>query len=93
MPTDSTRKNTLSSPERYTAPANSNTGGNPKIIRVGIDSLYLSFEGIIYTETYSKLNRLKQLAQGLPFEKELAIYPIFGHNFEVWSKGSGRSTR
>ena len=74
-------------PPSNTAPSNCKP---PRILRTGIDSLYLSVPGFIYMDTDIKLKTLKTLAQGTAQEQALAVYPVLGHRFEVWAKGSGR---
>ncbi len=69
-----------------TAPANSIV----KILRNGIDSVYLSYKGELFEDIESKLKDLKQSAQSvLPMEKAKAIWVIGEHCFEVKDKGSG----
>ncbi len=77
-------------PPSNTAPANYNNYPKPLILKVGIDSLYLSYPGYIHLETEIKLKTLKALAQGKPEDQALAIFPLLERRFEVWSKGSGR---
>jgi len=77
-------------PPSNTAPANYNLYPKPLILKVGIDSLYLSYPGFIHLKTEIEFKRLKELAQGKPEDQALASYPLLEHRFEVWSKGSGR---
>jgi len=62
-----------------------------KLLRFGVDSLYLSYPGVLSEEWDQKLSRLKELAQ---LEDELsnsvAQVTICGHLFEVRDKGAGR---
>lgn len=56
----------------------------PKILRVGMDSLYLSFQGEILPAVEQGLGEKKYLAQSRHKEDQaLAQYPIKGHLFEV----------
>ena len=72
----------------------SNTYGEDagyKLLRVGVDSLYLSFHGEIFEGVESELIRLKYLAQSrFPDEQIQAQWPVEGHIFEVRDKGQGR---
>ncbi len=73
-----------------TAPANSNTNNLVTILRNGIDSLYLSYQGELFADMETKLQDYKQLAQSrLPMEKAKAAWVIGEHCFEVYDKGSG----
>jgi hypothetical protein len=73
-----------------TAPANCIPGESVRILRLGIDSLYLSYPGTISFTEATKLKTLKELAQSKnPLEQALASYPIGEHQFEVLGKGSG----
>lgn len=72
-----------------TAPANSLPGGTVKILRTGIDSLYLSYPGTLAAETTIRLNKLKELAQSdNPAQVALAQYKADDHLFEVRDRGS-----
>jgi len=56
----------------------------PKILRIGMDSLYLSFQGEILSSVEQELGDKKHLAQSRRKEDQaLAQYPIKGHLFEV----------
>jgi len=56
----------------------------PKILRIGMDSLYLSFQGEILPAVEQELGDKKHLAQSRRKEDQaLAQYPIKGHLFEV----------
>ena len=60
-----------------------------KLLRFGIDSLYLSYQGDIFPEISDRLIDLKQLAQHPEIDQQaLAQYAIAGHIFEVKDKGS-----
>lgn len=60
-----------------------------KLLRFGIDSLYLSYQGDIYPEVQERLTKLKQLAQHPEADQQaLAQFAIAGHIFEVKDKGS-----
>ena len=62
-----------------------------KLLRYGVDSLYLSYPCMLSEDWDKKLTRLKELAQ---LEDELsqsaAQVAICGHLFEVRDKGAGR---
>ncbi len=61
-----------------------------RILRWGVDSLYLSFQGTLNEETEKKLIRRKEQAQSPdPMEKSLAQWPFGRHAFEVKDKGAG----
>lgn len=60
-----------------------------KLLRFGVDSLYLSYQGDLFEEVQERLIKLKQLAQHSEADQQaLAQYPIAGHIFEVKDKGS-----
>jgi hypothetical protein len=60
-----------------------------KLLRFGIDSLYLSYQGELFPEVQEHLTHLKQLAQHPDDDQRaLAQYVIAGHIFEVKDKGS-----
>ncbi len=60
-----------------------------KLLRWGVDSLYLSYPGELFSEIDSKLKVLKQVAQSSePYEQAQAQYPIDDHIFEVKDKGT-----
>lgn len=60
-----------------------------KLLRWGVDSLYLSYPGELFAEIDDKLKELKQIAQSSePHEQAQAQYPIDGHLFEVKDKGT-----
>ncbi|MGA7750780.1 MAG: replication initiation factor, partial [Gallionella sp.] len=60
-----------------------------KLLRFGVDSLYLSYRGDIFPEVQERLTKLKQLAQHPePYQQAMAQYAIAGHIFEVKDKGS-----
>ena len=61
-----------------------------KILRWGVDSLYLSFTGTLHKEVEEKLTRLKLKAQSAnPMEKAEAQWIEGDHAFEVKDKGAG----
>ena len=75
-----------------TAPANC-TGGyrNHRILRAGVDSLYLSFSGQLKGEVEENLIQLKMLAQADEVTTQArAVIMLNGHRFEVRDKGKGR---
>lgn len=60
-----------------------------KLLRFGVDSLYLSYQGELFPEVQERLARLKQLAQHPEADQQAqAQYAILGHIFEVKDKGS-----
>ncbi len=60
-----------------------------KLLRFGVDSLYLSYQGELYPEVKERLAKLKQLAQHPEADQQAqAQYAIAGHIFEVKDKGS-----
>ncbi|MDD5300092.1 MAG: replication initiation factor [Gallionella sp.] len=60
-----------------------------KLLRFGVDSLYLSYQGDLFEHVQARLTQLKQLAQHPEIDQQaLAQYPIAGHTFEVKDKGS-----
>ncbi|WP_341232330.1 hypothetical protein [uncultured Methylophaga sp.] len=71
-----------------TVPSNCINTSQTKILRVGIDSLYLSYQGELFEDKSIRLNQLKKLAQS---NKEtdipLAQENIKGHLFEVKDRG------
>lgn len=59
-------------------------------LRWGVDSLYLSYPGMLADSTARKLEALKKTAQSdLEADQMTAQYPVRGHIFEVKDKGSG----
>ncbi|WP_413861414.1 hypothetical protein, partial [Candidatus Aalborgicola defluviihabitans] len=76
-----------------TAPHNSNTTPLPdgfRLLRLAVDSLYLSFPGELNAATYSALQKLKALAQSEhPEPLASSQYPVGSHVFEVKDKGTG----
>ncbi|WP_295624047.1 replication initiation factor [uncultured Nitrosomonas sp.] len=60
-----------------------------KLLRFGVDSLYLSYPGELFPDVDERLTELKQIAQSPePFEQVKAQYPINSHIFEVKDKGA-----
>lgn len=60
-----------------------------KLLRFGVDSLYLSYQGDLFPEVQERLTKLKQLAQHPEADQQaFAQYTIAGHIFEVKDKGS-----
>lgn len=61
-----------------------------KILRTGIDSLYLSYRGLLDPKAEEALLALKMLAQSEePTDKAKAVYELNDHHFEVKDKGKG----
>ena len=62
-----------------------------KLLRFGVDSLYLSYPGIMSEDWNNKLARLKELAQQEDdLSQSIAQVTICEHLFEVRDKGAGR---
>ncbi len=75
-------------PPSNTAPANCIDSSNTKILRVGIDSLYLSYPGDLTAESAIRLQAMKELAQSKdPQNNKLAQFSIGDHLFEVKDRG------
>ncbi len=75
-------------PPSNTVPHNSNNEYF-KLLRVGVDSLYLSYRGELLPEVKERLAKLKQLAQHPEADQQAqAQYAIAGHIFEVKDKGT-----
>jgi hypothetical protein len=82
-------------PEQGTPPSNTvPCNYNPetfKALRYGVDSLYVSYPGVLSEEWDHKLSDLKALAQSEnEFEQATAQIVIGEHLFEVRDKGRGR---
>jgi len=79
---------TKGTPSSNTVPSNCNNQYTTKILRNGIDSLYLSYQGELSQEGSIKLTELKKLAQSSdPRNVALAQYHKGGHIFDVSDKG------
>jgi hypothetical protein len=77
---------TQGTPSSNTVPSKYNS--DPFILRFGIDSLYLSYQGELSEEGENKLSDLKDLAQSEnPKEQDKAQLSIGDHLFEVLDKG------
>ncbi|NNM80577.1 MAG: hypothetical protein HKM01_09020 [Gallionella sp.] len=62
-----------------------------KLLRFGVDSLYLSYPGVMSEDWDNKLARLKELAQQEDdLSQSIAQVTICEHLFEVRDKGAGR---
>lgn len=62
-----------------------------KLLRFGVDSLYLSYPGVLSEEWDQKLSSLKELAQQEDeLSQSIAQVTICEHLFEVRDKGAGR---
>lgn len=75
-----------------TAPYNSNTSlpDGFRLLRLAVDSLYLSFSGELNEAVFSTLKKLKTYAQSEHLDQEAkAQYPIGSHIFEVKDRGAG----
>ena len=78
----------LGTPPSNTVPNNCNSEYF-RLLRFGVDSLYLSYPGELFPDQDDKLKELKQIAQSSkPHEQTQAQYPIDGHIFEVKDKGA-----
>jgi len=77
-------------PPSNTVPYNCNSESEYfKLLRFGVDSLYLSYQGELFAEVQERLAKLKQLAQHPEADQQaLAQYAIGDHIFEVKDKGS-----
>lgn len=81
-------EDTQGTPPSNTVPYNSNIDYF-KLLRFGVDSLYLSYQGDLFPEVQEQLTKLKQLAQHPEADQQaMAQYAIAGHIFEVKDKGS-----
>jgi len=68
---------------------NNSINGEVKFLRWGIDSLYLSYQGNLYSEINGQLIQLKKQAQSdNPQEQATAQIKIGDHLFEVKDKGT-----
>lgn len=81
-------------PSSNTAPHSCNreegTGGF-RLVRLAVDSLYLSYPGDLSEVAIATLKKLKAFAQSEhPEEQAKAQYPIGEHVFEVKDRGAGR---
>ncbi len=75
-------------PSSNTVPYNCNNDYF-KLLRFGVDSLYLSYQGELLPEVKERLVKLKQLAQHPEINQQAqAQYAIADHIFEVKDKGS-----
>ncbi len=79
-------------PLSNTAPANCIEQINgTRILRTGVDSLYLSHKGQMNPEAEENLATLKKLAQSDdPLDQAYAVLELQDHLFEVKGKGMGR---
>jgi hypothetical protein len=78
-------------PPSNTAPYNSNEHlpDGFRLLRLAVDSLYLSYPGDIKPEVLGALNKLKTMAQSdHPEHQAQAQYPLGSHIFEVKDKGA-----
>jgi len=76
-------------PPSNTAPGNSQDGDFVKILRTGIDSLYLSYPGSTFTEAAIRLDALKKLAQSDDLERSaLAQLDLADHLLQVHDRGN-----
>lgn len=79
-------------PPSNTAPANYNEGSSgTKILRCGVDSLYLTYQGRVDREVSDHLDYLKTLAQSEdPENNAQAVHEVGNHCFEVSRYGRGK---
>ncbi|RKZ03598.1 hypothetical protein DRQ25_17665, partial [Candidatus Fermentibacteria bacterium] len=90
LPAHSADPDSPGAPPSNTAPANS-VDGDSKILRAGIDSLYLSYSGNLRDHIEQKLIELKELAQSDDFEEQSqAILEIQDSRFKVLARGAPR---
>ncbi|WP_051921291.1 hypothetical protein [Porticoccus hydrocarbonoclasticus] len=75
-----------------TAPANyTNSDNGTRILRYGVDSLYLTCRGLLDKKVDARLDQLKQFAQSdAPEDMVQAVYEAGNHSFEVLGRGMGR---
>jgi hypothetical protein len=79
-------------PPSNTAPHNSNAQlpDGFRLLRLAVDSLYLSYPGDLKPEVLAAVTKLKAFAQSdHPEEQAKAQYQLGSHVFEVKDKGSG----
>ena len=91
-PGESGSEGILGAPPGNTAPHNSNTAlpDGFKLLRLAVDSLYLSYPGDLHPGVLRRLIDLKTQAQSLdPLEQSLAQFVVGDHIFEVKDKGAG----
>lgn len=76
-------------PPSNTAPGTYKDGETwAKVLRYGVDSLYLSYEGELYGDVEGQLSLLKLQAQGRDIkDRAKAQFEVLGHCFEVWDRG------
>jgi len=91
-PTELRESLTTGAPPSNTAPANYiNTPNNTKILRFGVDSLYLAYPGQLASDWEQRLTGLKLAAQSQEETQEAKAQVKLGeHLFEVKGKGSQR---
>jgi len=78
-------------PPCNTAPASSTAGSPVRILRAGVDSLYLSYAGQLRLDLWNQLKALKEFAQStVPLEQASAVLELAGHRFEVRDRGTRR---
>jgi hypothetical protein len=76
-------------PPSNTAPPNCNYGS--RLVRCGVDSLYVSHKGVLTEDRDFELRKLKLAAQSYDSEeKASASLRLLDHHFEVKDKGRGR---
>jgi len=77
-------------PPSHTVPCNYNPS-TFKALRFGVDSLYLSYPGVLSEDWDKKLSGLKEIAKSeSEAEQALAQVVIGGHIFEVKDRGRGK---
>jgi hypothetical protein len=79
-------------PPSNTAPHNSNNTlpDGFRLLRLAVDSLYLSYPGILNPKVLTQLTKLKILAQSPHLEEQAkAQFVVGSHIFEVKDKGAG----
>jgi hypothetical protein len=86
--TSSGQLNGAGVPTSNTTPANCTEPSATRILRVGVDSLYLSYPGTLSDEADIRLKALKDLAQSRETgSQNLAQYEIGDHLFHVRDRG------
>ncbi|SET69205.1 hypothetical protein SAMN05216326_1671 [Nitrosomonas marina] len=70
---------TQGTPPSNTVPYNCNSTEYFKLLRFGVDSLYLSYQGELFPEIQERLAKLKQLAQHPEADQQALAQYAIGH--------------
>jgi hypothetical protein len=87
------QKSKKGAPPSNTAPTNCKKQDKPliQVLRSGVDSLYLSYSGVLFSEQDAALSSLKKAAKSTnEIEHAIATYRHGEHLFKVMDKGAGR---